>query len=224
MIGRTYKDRVILREKRRMKKEETERRNILSSIVEIPGEEERVDEEGVIHVGVDQKRVEEGKRNKLNREVWERALEGRGATVEQALRIFADQGNWYTVNGERGEDGPRGGLAGDPYCHWAWKGLVRPPYELAQGALREEKRGREVGKNEGLDSGDEGKNVEELAKLGYKLQEELDEERKIVKEIEEGLKEVMERILPYIRENKKILEEIEFLIRLHKRGGEEKGK
>ena len=67
-----------------------------------------------------------------NEGIIRRAYVGAGATPEQALTAFASPESWYPVHGEKD---------GKPYCHWAWKGVVRPPYELAQHALREMEKG-----------------------------------------------------------------------------------
>lgn len=56
------------------------------------------------------------------RQIWERALKSLPATHRQALLCFADPANWGRINDKDG-------------CHWTWKGVVIPPYELAQHAV-----------------------------------------------------------------------------------------
>jgi len=56
------------------------------------------------------------------RQIWDRALQSLPATHRQALLCFADRANWGRINDKNG-------------CHWTWKGIVVPPYELAQHAV-----------------------------------------------------------------------------------------
>lgn len=94
----------------------------------------------IVRVGLEDLDPEERhqlEKEALERAIWERAKQGKGATLEQALRCFADPSNWYTLHAPRTGEERGEGRKGEPYCHWAWKGMNRPPYELAFHALRQ---------------------------------------------------------------------------------------
>lgn len=59
--------------------------------------------------------------------IFDRAVSGKGATLEQAAKVFSNPDNWRFEH--RGEDGKVTG------GQWVWQGNWKPPWEFAQHAL-----------------------------------------------------------------------------------------
>lgn len=71
---------------------------------------------------------------RLQHSIFSRATQGKGATLEQAVKVFADPGNWQFEHIER-----NGKVTGGA---WVWRGNWIPPYEFAQHALNELQRSK----------------------------------------------------------------------------------
>lgn len=67
--------------------------------------------------------------HKVNEQkIFERAVRGDGATLEQAVKVFSNPDNWRFEHLEK--DGKVIGGA------WVWQGNWKPPWEFAMHALK----------------------------------------------------------------------------------------
>jgi hypothetical protein len=79
--------------------------------------------------------IEKANQTALNNAMFTRAYKGLPPTPEQLLTSFAYPDNWYTLHVPATGEERGSSKKGEPYCHWAWRGMFRPPYEVAQRTL-----------------------------------------------------------------------------------------